>query len=51
MNKMYLSDMIGRADIDTKPIRAGFGSGIMEAAEKNEKIGIIVCTFYNTMKT
>lgn len=38
MNKMYLSDMIGRADIDTKPIKAGFGSGIMEAAEKNEKI-------------
>lgn len=35
---MYLSDMIGRADIDMKPIRAGFGTGIMEAAEKNEKI-------------
>lgn len=35
---MYLSDMVGRNDIEMKPIRAGFGTGIMEAAEHNDKI-------------
>lgn len=38
MSNMHLSDMIGRNDIDQKPIRAGFGTGIVEAAEQNEKV-------------
>lgn len=38
MSNPHLSDMVGRNDIQQKPIRAGFGTGIVEAAEKNEKI-------------